>query len=93
MTQKRSSRSSAPPLLINQAITLHQKGRFAEAERLYRRVLKVERDHFDARHLLGVLRSQQGRHVEALDLIGTALQTNPNSASALSNYGLVLART
>jgi tetratricopeptide (TPR) repeat protein len=92
MSHKLPSRSSALPHLINQAITLHQKGRFAEAERLYRRVLKVERDHFDAQHLLGVLRSQQGQHVEALDLIGRALQTNPNSASALSNYGLVLAR-
>jgi tetratricopeptide (TPR) repeat protein len=92
MMVKPPARSYAPPQLINQAITFHQKGMLAEAERLYRTVLRVKPDHFDARHLLGVLRFQQGRYTEALDLIGKALQTSPNAASALSNYGLVLTR-
>ena len=78
---------------MNKATAVHQKGKLAEAERLYLAILRVKPDHFDARHFLGVLRYQQGRFGEALSLIGRALQTNPNSARALSNYGLVLTRT
>jgi predicted O-linked N-acetylglucosamine transferase (SPINDLY family)/glycosyltransferase involved in cell wall biosynthesis/SAM-dependent methyltransferase len=40
--------------------------------------------------MLGVVRHQQGRGVEALDLIGSALTRRPRSAEALSNYGTVL---
>ena len=52
--------------MVDQAVALHQQGRVAEAERLYRQVLNASPDHFDGRHLLGMLRSQQGRHHEAL---------------------------
>src|SRR5262249_1368820 len=41
-------------------------------------------------NLLGVLRYQQGRNQEELDHISAALKLNPNSAAALSNFGLVL---
>lgn len=75
---------------LDRAIGHHQRGQLAQAEVLYARILQVEPDHFDARHLLGVIRHQQGRSAEALDLIGAALATNPDSARALSNYGLVL---
>ena len=78
------------PLLISQAVALHQKGRFAEAERLYLRILKDKPDNFDAQHMLGFLRYHQRRYTEALHLIGSALEINPNEAGALSNYGLVL---
>jgi protein O-GlcNAc transferase len=86
-----SKSSAGLPQLINQAVSLHQKGALAEAERLYFQILKTNPDHFDAQHFLGVLRYQQGDNTEALDLIGKALQTKPNAATALSNYGLVLA--
>src|SRR5437868_6620160 len=76
--------------LLDQALTFHQEGRLEECELLYLRILEAEHDHFDARHLLGILRHQQGRSAEALELIGTALRTNPSSTEALSNYGVVL---
>lgn len=60
--------------MVKQAVALHQKGEMAEAEGLYLQILKASPDHFDARHLLGVLRHQQRRHTEALDLIGAALK-------------------
>ena len=52
--------------MVDQALAFHRQGRIAEAERLYRQVLNASPGHFDARHLLGMLRSQQGRHQEAL---------------------------
>ena len=38
---------------INEALALHQQGRLDEAEKIYIRVLKAQRDQFDALHLLG----------------------------------------
>jgi protein O-GlcNAc transferase len=58
--------------LVEQAVALQQAGNLAQAEPLYLRILQVQPDHFDAQHMLGVLRHQQGRHAEALDLIGAA---------------------
>jgi len=75
---------------LQQAIGLHQQGRLADAEILYRQILAREPAHFDALHLLGVVRLQQGRGAEALELIDKALTVDPRSARALSNHGLVL---
>ena len=75
---------------LQQAIGLHQQGRLADAEQLYRQILAQRPAHFDALHLLGVVRMQQGRGLEALELIEKALKVDPRSARALSNHGLVL---
>jgi len=72
------------------AVQLHRKGNVDEAAALYQRVLEVKPDHFDALHLLGVLRQQQGDSAEALRLIDLALRIIPGSADALSNRGVVL---
>ena len=87
----KSNSSASLSQMIHQAVTLHLKGGRAEAERLYLQILKTDPNHFDAQHLLGVLRYQQGRNAEALNLIGRSLKTNPDEATVLSNYGLVLA--
>jgi hypothetical protein len=49
--------------LLEQAIAHHQNGSLAEAERLYLQILKGQPGHFDALHLLGVVRHQQGKHL------------------------------
>ena len=76
--------------LYNQAIGFHQAGDLAAAERIYAQLLAVEPRNVPANHMLGLVRHQQGRHAEALDLIGKALQINPGNPVALSNYGNVL---
>jgi tetratricopeptide (TPR) repeat protein len=75
---------------FQQALQLHQQGRLDRAEHHYKAILAAQPNHFDAKHLLGVLRYQQGRNQEALEHISAALKLNPNSAAALSNFGLVL---
>src|ERR1700757_3346487 len=75
---------------IAQAVTLHRQGRLREAEQVYASILAENPGQFDALHLLGLARHQQGHAVEALGLIGAALRARPGSADALSNYGLVL---
>jgi protein O-GlcNAc transferase len=75
---------------VEYAIKFHQLGRLAEAEEFYVTILKARPDHFDALHLLGILRQQQGDNAEALRLLGAALRTNRRSADALCNFGAAL---
>jgi len=80
----------AIPALLHQALAAQQRGDLAEAEALYRHVLADDAGEFNANHLLGVLRFQQGRHGEALVFIIRALATNPGGAEAHAHCGLVL---
>jgi tetratricopeptide (TPR) repeat protein len=75
---------------LDEAVDFHRKGNLAAAEGLYLQLLKARSDHFDVLQMLGVLRYQQGRFLDALSLIGAALKTNPDFPPALLNYGLVL---
>ena len=75
---------------LSEALGFHRQGRLDEAEKLYNRVLKAQRDNFDALHLLGVLNQQRGKPGEARRLIGAALKLNPRSPDALSNHAMAL---
>jgi protein O-GlcNAc transferase len=88
------SRSKGATLeqLLGRAIELHQSGQLADAERLYRQVLNARPDHVEGKHLFGILRSQQGRHREALDLISAALKRITDHAPALYNRGNIYAQ-
>jgi protein O-GlcNAc transferase len=76
--------------LLEQAIAFHQTGKLAEAERLYLELMAASPRDAAAPHLLGVLRAQQGRSAEALELIGAALALRPDAPEMLSNHGNVL---
>ncbi len=76
--------------LFNAAIKLHQAGGLDGAERTYNQILIAEPNHAGTLHLLGVIRQQQGRHSEALELIGRAIATNPAKAVYHNNYGAAL---
>ncbi len=69
------------------AFASHQTGRLAEAEVLYREILKVAPDMPSALHLLGVLAHQTDRHEEAIGLLKRSLAAHPNNAAALSSLG------
>jgi len=72
---------------LREAVTLHRAGRLAAAEPRYLAILSGEPQHFDALHLLGVVRQQQGRDADAVELIDRALALRPDDAAALSNRG------
>jgi tetratricopeptide (TPR) repeat protein len=88
--QLSKTETSELPQLLEQGFAHHQQGNLAAAEPLYLRVLQSAPNHFDAQHMLGMLRYQQGRLTEAADLLSRALQINPESVHALTNYGAVL---
>jgi len=75
---------------FSRAAALHQQGKLKEAAPLYQRILWADPAHFDAHHMLGVLRAQQGRYVDAVKSIGQALKLDGKSELALLNFGNVL---
>lgn len=86
--------SGAPPLSdeqrsrLEQALTLHQAGRLAEAAALYERVLAEAPGQFDALHLSGVLALQRGDLQSALRRLEDATRAQPSVADAWCNLGL-----
>ena len=77
--------------LFQQAVTLHQSGRLAEAEPLYRRIIASDPGNFAPRHMLGLAYAQQQRFAEAVEWIGSALALNPDAVMALVHHGGALA--
>lgn len=76
--------------LLKQAVALHQAGRLIDAAARYLEVLALSPRQFDALHLLGVVRRQQGDAQEAVHLIDQALAINPGQAAAHCNLGAAL---
>ncbi len=75
---------------FDQAMALHQQGSLAEAERIYREILRQQPNHFGALHRLGVI-ALQTRHTEqAVELIRKAIGLNPNVAAAYSDLSKAL---
>lgn len=71
--------------MLKDALRLHEQGQLESAQALYRQVLSSEPDQHDALHLLGVLRLQQGDAVQAVELIGRAIQVFPSNQLFYSN--------
>jgi len=78
--------------LFDQAVLFHRQGKIAEAESIYKKILDIDTDDFDALHMLGVIQAQRGRYEEAEGLLRRALSVDGNAAQCLHNYGTVLAK-
>jgi predicted O-linked N-acetylglucosamine transferase (SPINDLY family) len=77
--------------LLAQAFSLHQAGRLADAEPIYRRIIEAQLRHFEALHHLGIIHYQRGEHIAAIRQIDAALKVNPQVAAAHNNRGAALA--
>ena len=75
------------PGVLRQAMALHSQGNVDAARTLYRRILSVVPNHFDATHLLGVTYAQTGDQDKALELFSKALSIKPGHPEALFNRG------
>ena len=76
--------------LMGQAQALHHGGRLAQAEPIYREVLRRSPRHVDALHALGMLALQAGHAQAGADLIAQAIAIAPTHASAHGNLGYAL---
>jgi tetratricopeptide (TPR) repeat protein len=75
---------------MQEALALHAQGRLREAEKRFARVLKSAPGNFDALHLLGTIKAQNGQMGEALRLITAALNINPRAPDAWVNLATVM---
>jgi tetratricopeptide (TPR) repeat protein len=81
--------------LINQAVSLHQAGRLAEAEGVYRQALAAAPGRADVWYNQGIVLGQLGRFAEAVTAFDQALAIEPsheawnNRAAALHRLGRV----
>jgi tetratricopeptide (TPR) repeat protein len=86
----RRSELSEVMLSLARGLALHQAGRLADAESIYKHILATYPDHSDSLHLLGVIFHQRGDHVAAIQQIDLALRGSPDNAVALNNRGNAL---
>jgi predicted O-linked N-acetylglucosamine transferase (SPINDLY family) len=78
-----------PRRLFFGAVQAHQSGNLGEAEKLYRRVLKLVPDQPETLNALAHLERQRGRLKEAYELFSRALRANARSGELLTSRGNV----
>ena len=76
---------------LERALVAQQGGRFADAAAAYEAALALQPKNFDALHMLGVVRYQQGAFETALDLLDRALAIDRSVPAARFNRELVQA--
>jgi len=76
--------------LQRQAVSSFEQGHLDKAERLCAAILEYRADDFDALHLLGFIRLQRGRHIDAISILTKAVKADAGSVDAMSNLGLAL---
>jgi tetratricopeptide (TPR) repeat protein len=72
---------------LQRAIAYHKAGQFAEAEAIYRQVLRIEPRNPDALNLLGLLIGDVGKPELAVDWLAAAVSSNPTIAQFHANLG------
>jgi predicted O-linked N-acetylglucosamine transferase (SPINDLY family) len=72
------------------ALQLHQSGRLADAESLYRQILGAQPNNADSWHMLGVIANQTGRRDLSAEWLRRAITLNPRIPDAHFNLGNVL---
>ncbi|HEY7296500.1 MAG TPA: tetratricopeptide repeat protein, partial [Xanthobacteraceae bacterium] len=81
---------AAMAALLGRAMALHRGGQLAAAEELYKSLLAVKTDHFEALHFLGLLEAQRGRYEQAEPLVRRSLEINSQTAEGFANHARVL---
>lgn len=70
---------------IKKAISLHQNHQLFEAEKLYKKIISLDPDNFNANHLLGALFVQTKNYTEGMSYIKKSISINPKNAWPYNN--------
>ena len=76
--------------IFNLAIKNHKENNFEEAEKLYRKILKINSSHFNAIFYLASVLALKKKILEAKKLLEKAIKIHPYSVAAYSNLGVIL---
>ena len=77
--------------LFQQAADLHRAGKLNEAGPLYQQVIEALPKAAEPHRMLGVLRMQQGRREEGLEMMAVAARLGPSNPDIVGNYARALA--
>ncbi|MHB1207156.1 MAG: tetratricopeptide repeat protein [Rhodospirillaceae bacterium] len=77
-------------VLLTQAVTAHRAGNLDAADRLYDKVLKIDRNNTDALNLKGLVAAARGTHAQALAFYDRGLKAAPGLADLHANRGNAL---
>ena len=75
---------------LQKAFSLHRSGNFAEAAKLYRKVIRQDPRQANALHSLGIIESASGNRAEAAALMARSLALQPANIEFIQNYATVL---
>lgn len=87
--QKKQKKSFDIQIEFSKAYDLHIQGKADKAEELYRHIIRIDPQHSDALHLLGVIALEGHEYDNALSLIKRAIRSYPHAAPYYNNLGLV----
>jgi len=76
--------------VFEQGVAAHRAGKLAQAETLYRQILRGDAGSFPALHMLGYLKAQQGQYEEAITLLNKAVRQNPADLTARGHHAHAL---
>ena len=71
---------------LSKGVEMHVAGEFDLAGQLYESVIKLQRNHADANHNMGLLKLDMGNDLEALPYLQTALQADTTIAQFWLSY-------
>lgn len=74
-----------PADLLSEALTRHQNGDFAEAGRLYRKILETDPENPDVQHMLALVERRSGNLLVACALMTAARRRRPAMAGLMEN--------
>lgn len=81
------------PALLQQAIQLFQQGQMPQAQANLEKVLQAQPRHFDALHVMGVIKAIDGQREEAIELFRKALAQNKNHSFLQFNMAKALSES
>ena len=79
-------------MIFDRAMRHHNAGELAQAQKLYRRILKAEPNHPAVLNLAGVAAFQAGNEKAAIEYLSKAIAVAPDYADAHYNFGNVLSQ-
>jgi len=93
-TPRRSVTATSPAFdadaEADRALKLHRAGELVQAETIYRAVLTQEPEHPQALYLLGSLKAQNGRWMDAVELLQRAAVARPDHPDTHGNLAIAL---
>lgn len=87
--QARTAAARVHPRHLQEALACYRGGQLARAEAIYQDILRLDPDHADALHMMGVIAGERGQPQAAIALLQRAIGAAPRNAYFHGSLGNV----